>query len=55
MILQWNVSSNHSRDIATLTNMYNEDIKYGGIPTESFIYKFGIFLDLTSKAGLVIA
>lgn len=32
--------------------MYNEDMKYGGLPTESLTLKFGIFTDLSSKAGL---
>lgn len=32
--------------------MYCKEYKYGGEQTESFSYKFGLFIDLSSKANL---
>ncbi|POS81762.1 hypothetical protein EPUL_006005 [Erysiphe pulchra] len=32
--------------------MYSEENKYSGLPTESFTYKFSIFIDLASKSEI---
>ncbi|KAI0996762.1 hypothetical protein K3495_g11420 [Podosphaera aphanis] len=52
MIHQRFQTNQYSREVTTLLKMYQEDYKYGGEPTESFNYKFGLFIDLTNKANL---
>ena len=42
----------HSKELATLAKMYNNDDKYGGSPTESLSYKFNIFMDLCTRAEI---
>ncbi|RKF76572.1 hypothetical protein GcM3_078032 [Golovinomyces cichoracearum] len=42
----------HGRELMALNRMYCEENKYGGEPTESFAYKFNIFIDLVVKAEL---
>ncbi|POS81843.1 hypothetical protein EPUL_006705, partial [Erysiphe pulchra] len=32
--------------------MYSEENKYSGLPTESFTYKFSIFIDVASKSEI---
>ncbi|KAI6245784.1 hypothetical protein HI914_06260 [Erysiphe necator] len=41
-----------SRELMSLNKMYSEENKYNGLPTESFTYKFSIFIDLASKSEI---
>ncbi|KAI0991633.1 hypothetical protein K3495_g16554, partial [Podosphaera aphanis] len=52
MIHQRFQTNQYSREVTTLLKMYQEDYKYRGEPTESFNYKFGLFIDLSNKANL---
>ena len=41
-----------SRQIANLAKIYTEEDRYSGQPDNSFDFKFGIFLDNCTKAGV---
>ena len=41
-----------SRQIANLAKIYTEEDRYSGQPDDSFDFKFGIFLDNCTKAGV---
>ncbi|RKF55086.1 putative glycosyl transferase [Golovinomyces cichoracearum] len=47
-----NTYQGFSRESMSLNKIYSEDNKYGGLPTESFIYKFSILIDLASKSEI---
>ncbi|KAI6249857.1 hypothetical protein HI914_01664 [Erysiphe necator] len=42
----------YGKELANLAKMYNIDEKYGNTSTESFNYKFNMFLDSCSRAQL---
>ena len=45
-------SHGHSKELTALAKMYTSEEKYGGSPTESLSYKFTIFMDLCTRAGI---
>ncbi|RKF64369.1 putative glycosyl transferase [Erysiphe neolycopersici] len=47
-----NTHQGFSRELMSLNKMYSEENKYSGLPTESFTYKFSIFIDLASKSEI---
>jgi hypothetical protein len=49
-----NAQLGYSREIANLLKIYTDEDQYSGHPDNSFDYKFGIFLDKYSKAGILI-